>query len=74
MPADLENVVADFETKAMNECFKSLDDKHGTNVPRTRSYYHMTNDDIERNDKLNEIAELCNQVNQKLAEQVESSA
>lgn len=31
---DLEHVVADFETKAMNECFKSLDDKHGSNVPR----------------------------------------
>ncbi|XP_052080210.1 transient receptor potential cation channel subfamily M member 1-like isoform X2 [Mytilus californianus] len=67
-------VVAEFETKAMDECFKSLDDRHGSKVPRTRSYYHMSNDNIERDEKLNEIAELCNQVNQKLAELVESTA
>ncbi|CAC5395270.1 unnamed protein product [Mytilus coruscus] len=69
-----DKVVAEFETKAMDECFKSLDDRHGSKVPRTRSYYHMSNDNIERDDKLNEIAELCNQVNQKLAELVESTA
>ncbi|XP_052080211.1 transient receptor potential cation channel subfamily M member-like 2 isoform X3 [Mytilus californianus] len=64
--------VAESEREAMDECFKSLDDRHGRTVPRTRSYYKMPAVSTDRDYTLKDIAELYNQVNQKLDEILET--